>query len=60
MLDFIMNLIGLFWRWIFYTIIALLLIYFFLSFYARRMLLGDLFGKCVDMVWEWIKDAFRD
>ena len=60
MLDFIMNLFGLFWRWILYTVIALLLIYFFLSFYARRMLLGDLFGKYVDMVWEWIKDAFRD
>lgn len=60
MLDFIMNLFGLFWRWILYTVIALLLIYFFLSFYARRMLLGDLFEKYVDMVWEWIKDAFRD
>ena len=60
MLDFIMNLIGLLVRWILYTAIAFLFIYFFLSFYARRMLLGDLFGKYVDMVWEWIKDAFRD
>ena len=30
MVDFIMNLFGLFWRWILYTVIALLLFYFFL------------------------------
>jgi len=60
MLDFIMNLIGLFVRWILYTVIALALIVLFLHHFARHLGLDSYFDKYLEMVVEWIRDAFRD
>ena len=60
MLDFIMNLIGLFVRWILYTVIALVLLYVFLHHFARQLGLDSCFDKYLEMIVEWIRDAFRD
>lgn len=60
MLDFIMNLIGLFLRWILYTAIALALLVFFMHWIARRLGLSSFFDKYIEMVIEWVRDAFRD
>ena len=60
MLDFIMNLIGLFLRWILYSVIILLVIYLFMDRIARHMGCGNLFDKYLEMIVEWIRDAFRD
>jgi len=60
MLDFIMNLIGLFLRWILYTVIALAFLVFFMRWIARRLGLSSFFDKYIEMVIEWVRDAFRD
>ena len=60
MLDFIMNLGGLFLRWILYTVIALALLVFFLHHFAWRLGLSSYFDKYIEMVVEWIRDTFRD
>ena len=60
MLDFIMNLIGLFLRWILYTVIALALLVFFMRWIAWHFRWQSYFDKYLEMIVEWIRDAFRD
>lgn len=60
MLDFIANLYELVGRWILYTVILLLVIYLCMDRIARHMGCGNLFDKYIEMVVDWIRDAFRD
>jgi hypothetical protein len=60
MLDFIMNLIGLFLRWILYTAIALALLVFFMRWIVWHFRWQSYFDKYLEMIVEWIRDAFRD
>ena len=60
MLDFIMNIAELIWQWIFWIFIILLVIYLSMDRIARYAGCGNLFDKYIEMVVEWIKDAFRD
>ena len=60
MLEFITDIIGLFSRWILYTVILLFVIYLFMGKIARHLGCGNLFDKYIEMVIDWIRDAFRD
>ena len=60
MLDFIANLYELAGRWILYTVILLLVIYLCMDRIARYAGCGNLFDKYIEMVVDWIRDAFRD
>ncbi len=60
MLDFIMNIIGLIWTWIFVAFLILLFIYLSLDKIARHMGCSNLFDKYIEMVIDWIRDTFRD
>ncbi len=60
MFDFILNLVGLYFRWILYTVVALLVIYLFLHRLMRYFGTRNIIDEYVSMVIEWIRDAFRD
>jgi len=60
MLDFISNISGLLRQWSLYTVIALFIIYVFMYCIARHMGLRSYFDKYIEMVIDWIRDAFRD
>ena len=60
MLDFIMNIAELIWTWLFWTFVLLLVIYLAMDRIARYSGCGNLFDKYIEMVLEWIRDAFRD
>ena len=60
MIGFIMNIVGLIWQWLFWTFIILLFLYLSMDKIARHMGCGNLFNKYIEMVVEWIRDAFRD
>ena len=60
MIDFIMNIAELIWQWLFWTFIILLIIYLAMDRVARYAGCGNLFGKYIEMVLDWIRDAFRD
>jgi len=60
MVDFIMDIVGLIWQWLFWTFIILLFLYLSMDRVARHMGCDNLFNKYIEMVVEWIRDAFRD
>ncbi|MBP5586622.1 MAG: hypothetical protein J6Y92_09750 [Lentisphaeria bacterium] len=60
MLDFIMNIAGLVVMWLLLVFIILLFIYLSMDRIARHMGCGNLFDKYIEMVIDWIRDAFRD
>ena len=60
MVDFIMDIVGLIWQWLFWTFIILLFLYLSMDKIARHMGCGNLFDKYIEMVIDWIRDAFRD
>ena len=60
MLDFIMNIAELIWTWLFWTFVILLVIYLTMDRVARHLGCGNLFDKYIEMVIDWIRDAFRD
>ena len=60
MVDFIMNIAGLIWQWIFWLFIILLVIYLAMDRVARYAGCGNLFDKYIEMLIDWIRDAFRD
>ena len=60
MLDFIANLYELVGTWILYTVILLLVIYLCMDRIARYAGCRNLFDKYIEMVVDWIRDAFRD
>ena len=60
MLDFIMDIAGLIWTWIFWIFIILLVIYLAMDRVARYAGCSNLFDKYIEMVIDWIRDAFRD
>ena len=60
MLDFIADIYELIGTWILYTVIVLLVIYLFMDRIARYAGCSNLFDKYIEMVVEWIRDAFRD
>ena len=60
MLDFIMNIAELIWQWLFWTFIILLVVYLCMDRIARHLGCGNLFDKYIEMVMDWIRDAFRD
>ena len=60
MLDFIMDIAGLIWQWLFWTFIILLVVYLCMDRIARHLGCGNLFDKYIEMVVDWIQDAFRD
>ena len=60
MLDFIMNIAELIWQWLFWTFIILLVIYLSMARIARYAGCSHLFDKYIEMVMDWIRDAFRD
>ena len=60
MLDFIMDIVELIWTWIFVAFLILLFIYLSLDKIARDMGCSNLFNKYIEMVIDWIRDAFHD
>ena len=60
MLDFLSNIFGLLWRWILYTVLVPILIYVFMQRIAWHMGLRSYFDQYIEMVIDWIRDAFRD
>ena len=60
MLDFIMNIAGVIWQWIFWAFIILVVIYLCMDRIARYAGCRNLFDKSIEMVVDWIRDAFRD
>ena len=64
MLDFIMDIVGLFLRWILHSVIALsaicLFMYLFMWEVARRFGCRNFFVEYMKLVIDWIRDAFRD
>ena len=60
MIDFIMNIAGLVVMWLLLVFIILLVIYLSMDRIARHMGCRNLFDKYIEMVIDWIRDAFRD
>ena len=60
MLEFIADIYELIGTWILYTVIVLLVIYLFMDRIGRYAGCSNLFDKYIEMVMDWIRDAFRD
>ncbi len=60
MVDFLMDIVKLIWQWLFWIFIILLVIYLTMDRVARHLGCGNLFDKYIEMVMDWIRDAFRD
>lgn len=60
MLDFIEDIVGLLWTWIFFVFLILLVVYLAMARIAHHFGCGNLLDKYIGMVVEWIRDAFRD
>jgi len=60
MLDFISDIAGLIWQWLFWAFVILLVIYLAMDRVARYTGCRNLFDKYIEMVLDWIRDAFRD
>ena len=60
MLDFIMDIAGLIWQWLFWAFIILLVIYLSMDRIARYAGCSNFFDKYIEMVMDWIRDAFRN
>ena len=60
MLDFIMNIAGVIWQWIFWAFVILVVIYLCMDRLARYAGCGNLRDKYIELVIDWIRDAFRD
>ena len=60
MLEFITDIFEVLLLWILCPVVALFLLYLLLWHIARHMGLRCFFDKYIEMVVEWIRDAFRD
>jgi len=60
MVDFLMDIVKLIWQWLFWIFIILLVIYLCMDRVARHLGCGNLFDKYIEMVIDWIRDAFRN
>ena len=60
MLDFITNIFEVFLLWFFWVFVILLVCYLSMERIARHFGCSNLFNKYIEMVIEWIRDAFRD
>ena len=58
--DFISDIVGLLWTWIFFAFLILLVVYLSMARIARHFGCGNLFDKYINMVVDWIRDAHHD